>query len=371
MSKQTVDVVPTKKSVHIEIVAFTESHSVAFQAMLTLLFSLGDCFRARAVLQAEILALRHQVLVLHRSSRGHKLRLRWADRVLWVWLSRLWGDWRSALLLVKPETVIAWHRKGFRLYWTWKSRHPEGRPKASDEVRNLIRQMSLANPRWRTPRMDGELLKLGIPVSQATVAKYMVRQRKPPSQTWRAFLNNHAMDFVSADFFVVRTVAFQLLFVFVILDHNRRRPIHFAVTSNPTAEWTSRQRLEAFPWDNAPWYLLRDRDGIYGQQFCDLAKGIGIHEVLTAPQSPWQNAYAERLIGSIRRECLDHVIVFPSAGLRRILNGYFDYYERCRTHLSLEKDAPVSRPAEPPSLGPVIEIPKVGGLHHLYTRKAV
>jgi len=172
--------------------------------------------------------------------------------VLWVWLSRLWGDWRSALLLVKPETVIAWHRKGFRLYWTWKSRHPEGRPKASDEVRNLIRQMSLANPRWRTPRMDGELLKLGIPVSQATVAKYMVPQRKPPSQTWRAFLNNHAMDFVSADFFVVRTVAFQLLFVFVILDHNRRRPIHFAVTSNPTAEWTARPLLEAFPWDNAP-----------------------------------------------------------------------------------------------------------------------
>ncbi len=218
--------------------------------------------------------------------------------------------------------------------------------------------------------MDGELLKLGIPVSQATVAKYMVRQRKPPSQTWRAFLNNHAMDFVSADFFVVPTVAFQLLFVFVILDHNRRRPIHFAVTSNPTAEWTARQLLEAFPWDNAPRYLLRDRDGIYGQQFCDLAKGMGIHEVLTAPQSPWQNAYAERLIGSIRRECLDHVIVFHSAGLRRILNGYFDYYERCRTHLSLEKDAPVSRPAEPPSLGPVIEIPKVGGLHHLYTRKA-
>jgi len=231
--------------------------------------------------------------------------------------------------------------------------------------------MSLANPRWGAPRMHGELLKLGIPVSQATVAKYVVRQRKPPSQTWRAFLNNHAMDFVSADFFVVPTVDFQLLFVFVILDHNRTRSIHFAVTSNPTAEWTSRQRLEAFPWDNAPWYLLRDRDGIYGQQFCDLAKGMGIHEVLTAPQSPWQNAYAERLIGSIRRECLDHVIVFHSAGLRRILNGYFDYYERCRTHLSLEKDAPVSRPAEPPSLGPVIEIPKVGGLHHLYTRKAV
>ena len=338
--------------------------------MFTLLFSVRDCFRARAVLQAEILALRHQLLVLQRSSRGHRLRLRWADRILWVWLSQLWNDWRSALLLVKPETVIAWHRKGFRLYWNWKSRHPEGRPSASNEVRNLIRQMSLANPRWGAPRIHGELLKLGIQVSQTTVAKYMVRQRKPPSQTWRAFLNNHTKDFVSADFFVVPTIAFQLLFVFVILDHGRRRPVHFAVTSNPTAEWAARQLLEAFPWDNAPRYLLRDRDGVFGEKFCDTAKWMGIHEVLTAPQSPWQNAYAERLIGSIRRECLDHVIVFHRAGLCRILNGYFDYYERCRTHLSLEKDAPVSRTIEPPSLGPVIEIPKVGGLHHLYKRKA-
>jgi transposase InsO family protein len=198
----------------------------------------------------------------------------------------------------------------------------------------------------------------------------MVRCRKPPSQLWRAFLNNHAKDLVSADFFVVRTIAFQLLFVFVILDHDRRRPVHFAVTSNPTAEWTARQLLEAFPWNTAPRYLLRDRDGAYGEKFCDTAKWLGIHEVLTAPRSPWQNAYAERLIGSIRRESLDHVIVFHEVGLRRILKDYFEYYESWRTHLSLEKDAPVSRLLEPPSLGPVIEIPKVGGLHHLYTRKA-
>jgi transposase InsO family protein len=175
---------------------------------------------------------------------------------------------------------------------------------------------------------------------------------------------------VSADFFVVPTIAFQLLFVFVILDHDRRRPIHFAVTSNPTTEWTARQLLQAFPWDNAPRYLLRDRDGIYGEKFCKTSKWIGIHEVLTAPRSPWQNAYVERLIGSIRRECLDHVMVFHKAGLRRILKDYFEYYETCRTHLSLEKDAPVSRPVEPSSLGPVVEIPKVGGLHHLYMRKA-
>jgi putative transposase len=338
--------------------------------MLTLLFSLRDCFRTRAVLQAEILVLRHQLLVLQRSSRGHRLRLRWTDRLLWVWLSQLWNDWRSALLLVKPETVIAWHRKGFRLYWNWKSRQLEGRPSVSNEVRDLIRKMSLANPRWGAPRIHGELLKIGIEISQATVAKYMVRHKKPPSQKWRSFLNNHAMDLVSADFFVVPTIAFQLLFVFVILDHDRRRPVHFAVTSNPTAEWTARQLLEAFPWDNAPRYLLRDRDGAYGEKFSDTAKCMGIREVLAAPRSPWQNAYAERLIGSIRRECLDHVIVFREAGLRRILKEYFEYYERCRTHLSLEKDAPISRPIEPPSLGKVIQIPKVGGLHYLYTRKA-
>jgi transposase InsO family protein len=238
------------------------------------------------------------------------------------------------------------------------------------EIRDLIRQMSLANPCWGAPRIHGELLKLGIQVAQATVAKYMVRQRSTPSQSWRTFLTNHAKDLVSADFFIVPTIAFQLLFVFVILDHDRRRPIHFAVTSNPTTEWTARQLLEAFPWDNAPRYLLRDRDGAYGEKFCETAKWMGIREVLTAPRSPWQNAYAERLIGSIRRECLDHVIVFHAAGLRRILQDYFEYYETCRTHLSLEKDAPVSRPTEPPWLGPVIEIPKVGGLHHLYTRNA-
>jgi putative transposase len=338
--------------------------------MLTLLFSLRDCFRARAVLQAEILALRHQLLILHRSSRERRLRLRWTDRLLWVWLSRLWNAWRSALLIVKPETVIAWHRKGFRLYWTWKSRCCAGRHSISAEVRNLIHQMSLANPRWGAPRIHGELLKIGIEVSQATVAKYMVRKRKPPSQSWRTFLRNHAKDLVSVDFFVVPTITFQLLFVFVILDHDRRRPIHFAVTSNPTAEWTARQVLEAFPWDSGPRYLLRDRDNIYGERFCDTAKSMGIREVLTAPRSPWQNAYAERLIGSIRGECLDHVIVFNEAGLRRILKDYFEYYERCRTHLSLEKDAPVGRPVESPSLGQVIEIPKLGGLHHLYTRKA-
>src|SRR2546430_4770792 len=290
-----------------------------FTLLVSLLFAWPACFRTRAALQAEILVLRHQLLVLQRSSRGHKLRLSSADRVLWVWLSHLWTEWRSALIVVKPGTVIGWHRQGFRLYWRWKSRHGEGRPSVSSEIRDLIGRMSLANPRWGAPRIHGELMKLGIHVSQATVAKYMVRYRKPPSQTWRTFLKNHMQDLVSADFFVVPTITFRLLFVFVILSHDRRRPIHFAVTANPTAEWTTRTRqlLQAFPWESGPRYLLRDRDGCYGEEFHEATGWLGIREVLTAPQSPWQNPYVERLNGTIRRECLDYVIVLHETGLRR------------------------------------------------------
>jgi putative transposase len=264
------------------------------------------------------------------------------------------------LIIVRPETVIGWHRQGFRLYWRWKSRHPAGRPSVSGEVAELLRRISLANPRWGAPRIHGELLKLGIQVSQATVAKYMVGHRKPPSQNWRTFLKNHIQTLVSADFFVVPTITFRVLFVLVILSHDRRRPIHFAVTAHPTSEWTSRQLLEAFPWDSAPRYLLRDRDGVYGEKFHEATEWLGIHEVLTAPKSPWQNPYVERLIGSIRRECLDHVIVLNETSLHRVLKSYFEYYARTRTHLSLEKDAPIPRRVQPPELGTVVELPEVG-----------
>jgi putative transposase len=334
------------------------------------LFSVPARFRTPAALQVEILALRHQLLVLQRSNNGHRVRLRANDCLSWVWLSELWTGWRSALIIVKPETVIAWYRQGLRLYWRWKSRHGEGPPSVSSEVRDLIRRMSLANPRWGAPRIHGELLKLGIQVSQATVAKYMVRHRKPPSQTWRTFLKNHMQTLVSADFFVVPTITFRLLFVLVILSHDRRRPIHFAVTANPTADWTARQLLEAFPWDSAPRYLLRDRDRCYGEKFHEATKWLGIREVLTAAKSPWQNPYVERLIGSIRRECLDHIIVLNETGLRRVLKSYFEYYERTRTHLSLEKDAPIPRTVQPPEFGAVIQLPEVGGLHHRYERRA-
>jgi len=213
-----------------------------------LIVSIRSWFRARALLQVEILALRHQVAVLKRSQR-RRLRLNSADRLLWVWLSRIWSQWRSALLIVKPETVVAWHRKGFRLYWTWKTgRGTPGRPEVRDEVRELIRRMSMANPLWGAPRIHGELLKLGIEVSQATVAKYMVRQRKPPSQTWRAFLNNHVSQLASTDFFVVPTATFRLLFVFIVLAHERRRVVHFNISTHPTSEWVAQQIAEAFPW---------------------------------------------------------------------------------------------------------------------------
>jgi putative transposase len=322
------------------------------------------------MLHAEILALRHQLSVLQRRDRGRRLRLNVADRLLWVWLSRLWSGWRSALVIVKPETVIAWHRQGFRLYWRWKSRHPQGRPSVSRDVIDLIRKMSLANPLWGAPKIHGELLKLGFELSESTIAKYMVRHRKPPSQTWHTFLENHAKDLVSSDFFVVPTVFFRVLFVFVILSHDRRRVVHFAVTEHPTSEWVAHQLIEAFPWDRAPRHLLRDRDRSYGENFSEAARCLGIREVLTAAQSPWQNAYVERFIGSIRRECLDHVIVLDESGLRRILKSYFDYYERSRTHLSLGKDAPISRPVQHVGSGRIVAIPQVGGLHHRYERLA-
>src|SRR5258705_6555432 len=280
-------------------------NSVAF----SLLFMLRSSLRTHAGMQIEILAIRHQFAVLQRQKK--RVSLRAADRLLWVLLSRIWNEWRSALVIVKPETVIAWHRKGFRLYWRWKSRAGKcGRPCVSRETRELIRQMSKANPQWGAPRIHGELLKLGIEVSQATVAKYMVRRRKPPSQTWRTFLENHVQQLVAIDFLVVRSVNFRLLFVFVVLSHERRHAIHFNVTSHPTAKWTARQIAEAFPWDSAPGYLLHDRDCVYGAAFHQRVSEMGIHEILTAPRSPWQNAYAERFIGSLRRECLDHMIIF-------------------------------------------------------------
>ena len=339
--------------------------------LLSAIFStLCSMFRSRAALELEHIALRHQIGVLKRSARKRP-KLTAADRLLWIFVSRVWCDWRAALDVVKPETVIAWHRKGFRLFWTWKIRHGHvGRPAVPLDVRNLIRKMSRENPTWGAPRIHGELLKLGIDIGETSVSKYMMRRRKPPSQTWRVFLETHVKSLVSVDFFTVPTIRFQVLYVFLVLAHDRRRILHFNVTAHPTAEWTAQQLVQAFPWDSAPRYLLRDRDGIFGGDFVQQVKVMGIKEVLSAPRSPWQRAYVERVIGTIRRECLDHLIVFNEASLRRTLCLYIDYYHRSRTHLALDKDSPEPRAVQPPKLGPVVSVPQVGGLHHRYERRA-
>ena len=327
-------------------------------------------FRSRASLELELVALRHQLAVLRRQRPG-RLRIFATDRLLWMWLYRIWPRALNAMVLVKPATVIQWHRKGFRLYWRWRSRSRSvGRPKVSSETRDLIRQMSMANPLWGAPRIHGELLKLGIEVSQATVGRYMPWRPKVPSPTWRTFLQNHMTDIVAVDMFVVATATFRLFYALILLGHDRRRIIHFNVTQNPTQAWLSRQMTEAFPWDTAPRYLLRDRDAAFGQGFRDRVHAMGIEAVVTAPRCPWQNPYVERIIGSIRRECLDHIIIFNERQLRRVLSSYFQYHHQTRTHLSLDKDCPEPRPVHPPIAGNIIAFPEVGGLHHRYERRA-
>jgi putative transposase len=331
--------------------------------------ALSATFKSRAALHLENLALRHQLGVLQRSVK--RPRLTSPDRLLWVWLCEVWTDWRSALVIVKPKTVISWHRKGFRLFWTWKIRRGKpGRPAVPKEVRALIRRLCLDNPLWGAPRVHGELLKLGIDIGETSVGKYMVRHRKPPAQTWRTFLENHVKSMVSVDFFTVPTIRFQVLYVFLVLAYDRRRIRHFGVTAHPTSEWTAQQLRDAFPWDTTPLYLLRDRDRIFGHEFTKQVKDMGIKQVLSAPRSPWQRAYVERVIGTLRRECLDHVIVFNEASLYRHVKSFVAYYHESRTHLSLAKDAPESRPVQQPEVGRIVAIPQVGGLHHRYQRRA-
>jgi putative transposase len=291
--------------------------------------------------------------------------------VFWIILSRIWSNWRKPLHLIKADTVVGWQRQGFKMYWARLSRRESaGRQPVSTGVRALVRKMSQANPYWGAPRIHGELLKLGIEISERTVSRLMPKNRKPPSQSWKTFLHNHLGDLVSIDFFTVPTVRFRVFFVLVVLSHFRRRVIHFNVTEHPTAFWTGQQIVEAFPDGTVPRYLLRDRDKIYGDAFHDRVSGMDTQQILTAPQRPWQSPFVERLIGSVRRDCLDHVVVFGERHLRKILAGYLAYYHRSRTHLSLEKDAPEPRPIQPPLLGAVVEVPEVGGLHHRYDRRA-
>ena len=334
--------------------------------LLRLILSiLASLAKTRAELEAENLVLRHQINVLRRRM-PKRPTLTNIDRLLFVWLYRWFPSITGALAIVRPKTIIRWHRAGFRAYWRWRSRNRVGRPKVSAELRALIGEMSQANPLWGAPRIHGELLKLGFEVAQSTVAKYMVRRRGPSSQGWKTFLRNHGPDIGSVDMFVVPTIGFRLLYGLAIIRLGRRHLVWINVTANPTAEWIARQITEAFPWDHAPRYLTRDRDASYGHAITRRLAAMGIRDRPTAPRSPWQNGHVERLIGSIRRECLDHVVILSEAHLRRVLARYADYYNNLRTHRSLSKDTPLHRAIE--RLGIVTSRPILGGLHHQYCR---
>jgi len=322
-------------------------------------------FKSKSWLEAENVALRRQLIVLRRQVRG-RVRLSNNDRWFFVQLYRWFPSILKVITIIRPETLVRWHRVGFRRYWRWKSRSLGGRPQVETDLRALIRRMSIENPLWGAPRIHGELLKLGFAVAQSSVAKYMVKRCGPPSQGWRTFLRSHAPDIAAMDLFVVPTIGFKLLYGFVIVRIHRRDLVWINVTANPTAEWVARQITEAFPWDGAARYMIRDRDRIYGAVVTRRLRAMGIRDKPIAPASPWQNGFAERLIGSIRRECLDHIIVFGEAHLRRILKSYADYYNSVRTHRSLHKDAPISRPIH--QTGIIRSQPILGGLHHHYVR---
>ena len=337
--------------------------------MIALLWFLLTLFasplKSKSRLEAENAALRYQLIVLRRKVGG-RVRLTNGDRLFFIQLYRWFPSVLKVITVIRPETLVRWHRAGFRRYWCWKSRPFGGRPQISAELRTLIRRMSIENPLWGAPRIHGELLKLGFEVAQSSVAKYMVKRGGPPGQGWRTFLRNHAPDIAAMDLFVVPTIGFSLLYAFVIVRLDRRDLVWISVTTNPTAEWIARQLTEAFPWSTAPRYLVRDRDRIYGSIVPRRLRAMGIRDKPIAPASPWQNSFAERLIGSIRRECVDHIVVLGEAHLRRILESYARYYNDIRTHRSLDKDAPAFRPIQ--RVGNIASHAILGGLHHHYVR---
>jgi transposase InsO family protein len=336
--------------------------------MFAILHALGmfvaDQFKSRSRLEAENLFLRHQLNIALRRAPS-RLRLRGCDRMLLIWMTRLWPSLLGAAQVVQPETILRWHRAGFKAFWRWKSRNRVGRPKIDRGLRDLIQRMSRENPLWGASRIHGELLMLGFEVAQSTVSKYMTRPPKPPSQTWKTFLRNHAEAIAAINMCVVPTLTFDLLFAFLVLGHGRRQLLWFEVTRHPTAEWLARQITEAFPWRSAPTYLVRDNDGV-GHVFTSRVRAMGIRDRPISPQSPWQNGISERLIGTLRRECLDQILIFGETHLRRSLSAYAAYYNQARTHLALQKDAPLNRTVQ--RTGAIIAIPILAGLHHQYVR---
>ena len=325
-------------------------------------------FKSRQNLILENLALRQQLAVQQRSIKRPKIKN--TDRIFWVWLSRIWDHWKSSLIIVKPPTVIGWHKKGFNLYWKWKSGRV-GRPTIDWQLIKLIRRLQKENSTWSAQRIQGELIKLGYDVCDNTVEKYM---RKPISddgkrQRWLTFLRNHAKQIVGIDFLVARTIFFRAIYVFVAISHNRRRILHFGITSNPHAEWAIQQLRETFAFDEMTKYVIRDNDKIFSEDFKRTIKRFGLEDTPTAPRSPWQNPIAERVIGTLRRECLDHVIILNERHLHSVLDEYInEYYNISRTHMSLGKDSPIHRPVQ--NDGRIVSKPILGGLHHVYSRVA-
>ena len=313
-------------------------------------------------------ALRLQLAAFQRKRKRPVLTT--LDRIFWVGLRRWWSGWRGPLVYVQADTVTRWQRERFSRFWTRLSpshhRRP-GRPATAADIRRLIERMVASNPLWRAPRIHGELKMLGIGISERTVSR-IIRTLRPPTQSWKTFLHNHLGQTVSMDLFTVPTITMKVLFVFLVLEHGRRQVLHFNISERPTAAWTAQQIVEAFADREPARYVIRDRDRIYGNIVRLRIASLDMEEVLTAPQSPWQNPYIERLIGSIRRECLNHFVILNARHLKRTLVLYFRYYHASRTHLGLAKQCPFPRDVS--SVGRIIEIPQIGGLHHRYERVA-
>ena len=325
-------------------------------------------FRGKHNIILENLALRQQLAVQQRSIKRPKIKN--TDRIFWVWLSRIWNDWRSSLIIVKPPTVIGWHKKSFKLYWKRKSRRV-GRPNIDWELIKLIRKLQKENSTWTAQRIQGELVKLGLDVSDNTVAKYMRKSKSDDSrrQRWLTFLRNHAKHIVGINFLVARTILFKSIHVFVAISHDRRKILHFAVTANPHSQWAIQQLRETFAFDETTKYVIRDNDKIFSEDLKLHIRNFGLEDTPTAPRSPWQNPICERLIGTLRRECLDHMIILNEKHLHNVPDEYINnYYNVSRTPMSLEKDSPVHRPVQ--ANGKIVSKPILGGLHHVYSRVA-
>jgi transposase InsO family protein len=330
-----------------------------------LVIFVADMFKSRRRLEAENLFLRHQLNIALRRAPPC-LRLRGSDRALLVWMTRVCPELLNLAQVVTPETILRWHRAGFKAFWRWKSRKRAGRPRIDRGLRDLIQRMSRENPLWGASRIHGELLMLGFEVAQSTVSKYIERRPRPPSQTWKTFLQNHAEAIAAIDMCVVPTLTFDLLFAFLVVGHGRRQLLWIEVTRHPTAEWLARQITEAFPWASAPAYLVRNNDHAYGHVFTSRVRVMGIRDRPISPGPPWQNGYVERLIGTLRRECLDQMVIFGEVHLRRILCAYAAYYNQARTHLALQEDAPFHRAVQ--RSGAIVAMPILAGLHHQYVR---